>query len=122
MNITWCNTRPSAIMRSDVSINLTNKKTALRIRISAGAMSTKLHNADHILVGFDESNSVMAFCSGGTKGFKVKRNGDNSATITISVLHVEGHVKPSELSGDYYMKKGDNDIAYISIGALSHRG
>ena len=121
MNISWCNTRPSAVMRSDVSIRLATNGETVAIRISPGAMASKFGHAEKICVGFDENNSVLAFAPGNISGFKVKENKDKSATIRVSVAHLEGHVKPHELAGEYYLKKDDMGFYYISIGALCHR-
>ncbi len=121
MNITWCNTRPSAVMRADVSISLVANKEKLNIRISGGAMATKFKNAEKICIGFDDNNSVLAFAPGNVSGFKVRRNKDNSATMLVSVAHVEGRVKPHELCGEYYLKKDEGGFYYISIGALCHK-
>lgn len=122
MNITWCETRPNRVMKSDVSITLAGDKRRLIIRISAGAMATKMKNAERICVGFDERNTVLAFAPGTSSGFKVTRSNNKSATILLSVSRVEGHIKPHELPGDYYFKKDEESgIYYIPIGALCHR-
>lgn len=122
MNITWCNTRPNGLMRADVSISITGDKERIILRISGGAMATKFKNADHIRIGFDNFNSVLAIASGDGGGFKVKRNKDGSAVTTISVKHIQDHVKPHELLGDYYLKRDEESgFYYVPIGALCHR-
>ena len=116
--INWVRTERSKVT-SDVSISLINKKETLSIIFTQGALSTKLHHAEKVMIGFDEATTRLYFCAD-PKGYSCKVQKSGNARVSIPVARIIDYIHPSALAGEYEMRdEPQTKYPFISIGALS---
>ena len=121
--IDWINTsQKRSLIKADVNIVWTCKRTRLMVRVSSGAMATKFKHAERLLVGADQKLKRV-YLKASEEGYKVHVNKSGMASFLLQVSAVEsiiGNERPSELVGDYALSYDrENDAYFFDIGALS---
>ena len=130
MGINWMKAKGATRAYADVEINLTRSRkqggyTSVAIRITKGAVATKLAHAERLYVGMDDYCSRLYFKPTvimDKNGYRVTPSRGEKCLVMVSMNKWAATfptVAPSKLVGTYELKKDEESgLYYVSIGAL----
>lgn len=131
MGINWMKAKGATRACADVEVNLVKNHAELgfysiAIRITKGAVATKLAHAERLYVGMDDHFSRLYFMPTtimDKNGYKVTaQQGGEKCLVQMSMNKWAATfptVAPSKLVGTYELKKDEESgLYYVSIGAL----